>query len=1115
MGCVNGKANHDAKSSGAVVEDALKGPQKQRPQTAVIEGKKVEAAFEKKAVELGVFGEKTGQSRSGDSRSLYSTFESEIGLPRLSRLSSQYLPPSGFRLIQVPAWNYELRYSYLSQRGYYPEALDKANQDSFCVHTQFGKDPNDHFFGVFDGHGEFGTQCSQFAKRNLCENLLRNAHYKTDAVQAYHASYAATNTQLHRSTIDDSMSGTTSITVLVRGNTLYVANVGDSRAVLAERRGGRLVAVDLSSDQTPYRADECDRVKLCGARVLTLDQLEGLKNPNVKCWGGEDDDDGDPPRLWVANGMYPGTAFTRSIGDTVAERIGVIAVPEVLVMELNDKHTFFVIASDGVFEFLSSQAVVDMVSKFKDPRDACAAVVTESYRLWLQYETRTDDITIIVVFIDGLEDAGGNTALEEDASLASNILYEMEENESPLTSKRIFTETRPPRHDPSAARLRAIEASLEQEALWAPPSELRTKTPEEKAHIKHALQGNFLFHKLMEKQWQVLYDCLKRVYVHAGEIVIRQGAEDEHFYIVESGEFEVLVSEQQGGNPGDEDLGTVVHRHTRNSSTCFGDLALMYNKPRQASIRAVTDGTLWTLDREAFRGLLLMKYTHRSALKYLRTVEMFSRLSLGQLVHLADCLTELQYQDGDIIVKKDDELDSFYIIHQGSVQLTYHNGPKESSPVSLSNGSTLTEENCNDVSCSFYSDAEKPGASSDEQDRSERKGEGSYFGEWVLLCGPKEFVTAVAVGDVECWKISRDTFESAVGPLGQILESDLKMREKMSSLRNKQMPEVAETSFETTQLSHLEWRKTLYVTDCSEVGLVRLKDSEQIVSMKRYSRQKVMQLNREAKVLVEKSIIEGLTPSIYVPQVLRTCIDNNYAALLLNTYLSGTLASILTAPLDEISARYLSASIVLALEFLHKDGVVYRGVSPDIILLDRKARLQLVDFRFAKKLSDERTFTICGMADFLAPEVVRGQGHGLAADWWALGVLTFYMLQNELPFGTWRDNELDVFARIARRQLLFPPHFSLDVVDFIDKLLLVDPSERLGCGNSGVDAIKQHPWFADLDWEGLLECRVEVPLEITSRLESALAFPHTEDHQHETSRTDTQHNEASLWLENW
>jgi serine/threonine protein kinase len=114
--------------------------------------------------------------------------------------------------------------------------------------------------------------------------------------------------------------------------------------------------------------------------------------------------------------------------------------------------------------------------------------------------------------------------------------------------------------------------------------------------------------------------------------------------------------------------------------------------------------------------------------------------------------------------------------------------------------------------------------------------------------------------------------------------------------------------------------------------------------------------------------------------------------------------------------------------------VAYRGISPDVLMVDRKGRLQLVDFRFAKEMSNERTFTICGMADFLAPEIIKGQGHSLAADWWAVGVLLFFMLQNELPFGSWRDNELDIFVKIARRQLVFPSSFSGKVVDLIDKV---------------------------------------------------------------------------------
>ncbi|XP_074556067.1 protein phosphatase 2C and cyclic nucleotide-binding/kinase domain-containing protein-like [Curcuma longa] len=423
------------------------------------------------------------------------TRDSDVGINRLSRVSSQFLPPEGSRKVRVPGGNFELRYSYLSQRGYYPEALDKANQDSFCIHAPFGTNLDDHFFGVFDGHGEYGAQCSQFVKRKLCENLLRNNKFQTDAFKAIHAAFLATNSQLHADSLDDSMSGTTAITILVRGRTIYVANAGDSRAVIAEKRGKDIVAVDLSLDQTPFRSDELERVKNCGARVLTLDQIEGLKNPDVQCWGNEEGDDGDPPRLWVQNAMYPGTAFTRSIGDSVAESIGVVAAPEIFVMELTPLHPFFVIASDGVFEFLSSQTVVDMVAKFKDPRDACAAIVAESYRLWLQYETRTDDITIIVVHISGLSNAMSlKTGADMPLNPSEHVVQDIG-SESPLTLNW-NARTHRAKQDPSRTRLRAIESYLENGYAWAPPSPSNRKTWEEEAHIEQALHDHFLFESL-------------------------------------------------------------------------------------------------------------------------------------------------------------------------------------------------------------------------------------------------------------------------------------------------------------------------------------------------------------------------------------------------------------------------------------------------------------------------------------------------------------------------------------------------------------------------------------------------------------------------------------------
>lgn len=324
------------------------------------------------------------------------------GTPRRSSQDVLGATEKSLDVVSVPSHGFSLQYAVLTLQGHYPDSPGKENQDSYCIGTCVQGNPNIHFFGVYDGHGQYGAACSRFAKDRLLEKLANDPVLSQDPVKAYNDAFSVTNNELHSCDIDDMMSGTTAITALFVGDTIYVANVGDSRAVIAVKDGNRIVARDMSRDQTPFRQDEYERVKSCGARVLSVDQVEGSKDPNIQTWGSEETAGGDPPRLWVQNGMYPGTAFTRSIGDLMAEKIGVIAVPEVEVVRLTPDHIFFIVASDGVFEFLSSQAVVDMVAKFPDPRDACTAVAGESYKLWLANEKRTDDITIIIVHIVGL-----------------------------------------------------------------------------------------------------------------------------------------------------------------------------------------------------------------------------------------------------------------------------------------------------------------------------------------------------------------------------------------------------------------------------------------------------------------------------------------------------------------------------------------------------------------------------------------------------------------------------------------------------------------------------------------------------------------------------------------
>eukprot|EP01040_Poterioochromonas_malhamensis_P012048 gene12048-13162_t len=178
-----------------------------------------------------------------------------------------------------------LKYAWVSQRGYYPRSPNKENQDTFLIRPTFGKTEQQSFFGVFDGHGELGHLCARFARDKLGENILQEfnrippENANSYAIkQALTDAHIRTNDEMHnQQRFDDALSGTTSISILFRGRTMYVSNVGDSRAIIVSKtEDDKLIAKPLSSDQTPYRKDERERVKSYGARILTSRQIYGL-----------------------------------------------------------------------------------------------------------------------------------------------------------------------------------------------------------------------------------------------------------------------------------------------------------------------------------------------------------------------------------------------------------------------------------------------------------------------------------------------------------------------------------------------------------------------------------------------------------------------------------------------------------------------------------------------------------------------------------------------------------------------------------------------------------------------------------------------------------------------
>nr|CFW94231.1 Eka-inaC2 protein [Euperipatoides kanangrensis] len=180
---------------------------------------------------------------------------------------------------------------------------------------------------------------------------------------------------------------------------------------------------------------------------------------------------------------------------------------------------------------------------------------------------------------------------------------------------------------------------------------------------------------------------------------------------------------------------------------------------------------------------------------------------------------------------------------------------------------------------------------------------------------------------------------------------------------------------------------------------------------------------------------------------------------------------------DEPRARFYAAEVTLALQFLHRNGVIYRDLKLDNILLDSEGHCKIADFGMCKEgiLNGSVTSTFCGTPDYIAPEILQELEYGASVDWWALGVLMYEMMAGQPPFEA--DNEDDLFESILHDDVLYPVWLSKEAVSILKGFMTKNPSKRLGCVVShGTEAaIQAHPFFKDIDWEALESRKVKPP----------------------------------------
>jgi serine/threonine protein phosphatase PrpC len=297
----------------------------------------------------------------------------------------------------------------------------KPNQDRFVIEANVCKARGAYLFAVADGHGSKGHEVSSFIKDRLVgefEATYSSVKVEDETVRTKETlkqTYRNLQSSLEIGGLDASHSGSTLVSVYIKGSALFCANVGDSRAVMGKQQGARWTAFPLSRDHKPDDAKEAERIHKANGVVHKFVTRKGEALGPYRVWGSDDNS--------------PGLAMSRSLGDCIAQTYGVSSEPEVMQVDLDPSDRFVILASDGLWELVGNQEAVEHVSHrlAKLNHEECASdLVDYAVGKWKACGDRRDDITVLVVFLKRHFDARnfnraetrlGKSPLSADAQL--------------------------------------------------------------------------------------------------------------------------------------------------------------------------------------------------------------------------------------------------------------------------------------------------------------------------------------------------------------------------------------------------------------------------------------------------------------------------------------------------------------------------------------------------------------------------------------------------------------------------------------------------------------------------------------------------------------------------
>jgi CRP-like cAMP-binding protein len=453
--------------------------------------------------------------------------------------------------------------------------------------------------------------------------------------------------------------------------------------------------------------------------------------------------------------------------------------------------------------------------------------------------------------------------------------------------------------------------------------------------LTRVVQQNILFRNFKSEEHASIVEAFECVTTKAGEIVIKQGDSGEYFYIIEQGKLDVFM----------ESCGLRIKvGRTLGTGDYFGELALMYNTPRAATVVSTEASTLWRIDRTTYRSIVTHhnKITSDEYFQLVSNVTILGKrlgdvLSAAELSKVVSTLEIEEFEPDAVIIRQHATGDYFYIISEGQVDVF-----QEAHLASNGAGGAHDRDEERSVLGAKLATLSR----------------GDCFGEKALLADDVRQASCVAVGRVVCLSLSRDDFIAMIGSWQDVTAAQDVQRLALAAKRAKIRASVYDSQYHLTiNLDELERLNTLGEGAFGRVLVARHKNSGQLYALKCQAKAFICAQNMQEMVLNEVAIMKQLDHPL-ITKLHAVIQDRRYIYFLLELLPGGEFFSFLqtAGKLSEDKARFYAASVVLALDELHKAKIAYRDLKPENMVMDSRGYVKLVDFGLAKQVLSGSTW---------------------------------------------------------------------------------------------------------------------------------------------------------------